>query len=330
MSSLFWPNAFADYILVLSSTSSRSLFVLFYSVGFLLILCSQRTRAFNSVIRLYPDYIHLKHRFDRWVANPSSSVFPGHWNAAKLSMMTMHDALVLIPRSCYTKEILPANEKWHCCCCYLKRFLLFLSLFGCAGRSIPSSLTPDQNFRSRKLCQERSKQDKCVREQQHQDCPDCPAPSSSTTPPSLLHLLNLLPILFNQSSLLPDLSIRLLQTWLRKYSLNVHGSAQRSMSMPAATGPGLVRSKVRFFIHLFIQLSLSMDYWQHSICANPNIIQNRLAGSTLSSLMIKFPSRLRTSALSALARKGSATRDQSFTVSLKISCFRVVTLPVAT
>ena len=132
-----------------------------------------------------------------------------------------------------------ANEEWTLLSSY-GIFASFLSFFlpGSAGRNIPSSLTPDQNFRSRKFCQEGSKQDKCVREQQQDKCPECPAPSSSSTPPSLLQLFDQLATLFNQTFLPPILSIRLLQTWLKRSSSIVRGSAQRLMSMPAATKPG--------------------------------------------------------------------------------------------
>lgn len=256
MSSLFWPNAFAGSVLVLSSTVFQ---VYVYSVS-----CSMKLDFCWFPVASVPELYLLSFICILIISNWSiysigkSPILPAPsvpdiempqrcqwWRC----MTPLCWSPVLAIRKMY---FLPTRSDIAVAVISRVFFSFSLSLLpGCTRRrSIPSSLTPDQNFRSRKLCQEGSKQDKCVREQQHQDCPDCPdcpAPSSSTTPPSLLHLLNHLPILFNQSSLLPDLSIRLLQTWLRKYSLNVHGSAQRSMWMPAATRPGLVKSKVSLY-----------------------------------------------------------------------------------
>jgi hypothetical protein len=63
-----------------------------------------------------------------------------------------------------------------------------------------------------------------------------------------------------------------------------------------------------------------------TLCAS----QTRPAASTSSSSTRPCPRLLRTSALSALARKASDTRAPNSTVSFPSSCSRVVTLPVAT
>lgn len=103
------------------------------------------------------------------------------------------------------------------------------------------------------------------------------------------------------------------------------------------TSQGAVkRTWGRFFsaVHLVISLpehQCSSLIRKHSVSVADSLLpQSNPAASTSTSTMTLFPRPLRTSVLSALARKASATLAPSSTVSFPSSCFRVVTSPAAT
>lgn len=130
--------------------------------------------------------------------------------------------------------------------------------------------------------------------------------------------------------LLSRVSLQSSQVHLHPSSNSSASSQQLSVSPVTADTAIPLLPRIAVFVMRCHRNSLAPNFYRLMITDVDCSLQRKTAASTSTSTPTLFPRLLRTSVLSAPARRVSATPAPPSTVSSLISCFRVVILPVVT